>query len=160
MKKDQNGFITMVIAVLIAVVVAGGVYFMATGGNDNSNNSSNEDSAASSQTASSEEYPALYKQYNLPEYPGATITYGGRTADNLADGISLTLSTVDDVQTVGAFYESAFSSLPSWEYTPPNFTNDTLYGATAVNNAEGLRYQLTVTKLPDYTQISISFLES
>lgn len=160
MKKDQNGFITMIVAILIAVVVAGGVYFMTTSSNDNGNDGSNEDSVGSSQTASNEEYPALYRQYNLPEYPGATITYGGRTADNLADGISLTLSTPDDVQTVGAFYESAFSSLSGWEYTPPNFTNDTLYGATAVNNAGGLRYQLTITKLPDYTQISISFLES
>jgi len=104
-------------------------------------------------------YPALYQKYGLPEYPAATITSDGRAADNLSDGISLMLTTSDGVQTVGAFYESAFSSLPGWAFAPPNFSNDTLYGATAVNDDEGLRYQLTVTKLPDYTQISISFLK-
>jgi len=104
-------------------------------------------------------YPALYQKYDLPEYPAATITYDGRAADNLSDGISLKLTTSDGVQTVGAFYESAFNTLPGWTFTPPNFSNDTLYGATAINSEEGLRYQLIVTKLPDYTQVSISLLK-
>ncbi len=156
-KTNQSGFITIVVVAVVAVLVAGGIYYVMS---SNSNgDSAAEVSTNSSEPQDSESYPALYRQYGLPEYPGATITYGGRTADNLADGISLTLSTPDDVQTVGAYYESAFSSLSDWEFTPPNFSNDTLYGATAVKNDEGLRYQLTVTKLPDYTQISISFLE-
>ena len=160
MNKNQSGFMMIIIIVAVAVLVVGGIYFFATSGSGSSGGSTNEVSTNSSQTADGEEYPALYRQYNLPEYPGATITYGGRTADNLADGISLKLSTPDDVQTVGAFYATAFSSLPGWEFTPPNFSNDTLYGATAVKNDEGLRYQLTITNLQDYTQISITFLEA
>ncbi len=160
MKTQQNGFITILAIIVAVVLVAGGVYYFATNDTSGDGASANETNTSSTETADSSNYPPLYQQYNLPEYPGATITYGGRTADNLADGISLKLSTPDDVQTVGAFYETAFSSLPGWEFTPPNFTNDTLYGATAVKGDEGLRYQLTITKLPDYTQISITFLEA
>jgi len=105
------------------------------------------------------DYPALYKKYDLPEYPTATMTYDGRKADNLADGISLKLTTPDAVQAVGAFYQSAFNSLEGWTFTPPRFSNDTLYGATATHDGEGLRYHLVVTRLPDHTQISISFLK-
>jgi len=159
MRTEQNGFITVIAIIVAVVLVAGGIYYFVTNSTE-SDTSVNETNTSSTQTADSGSYPPLYQQYDLPEYPGATITYGGRTADNLADGISLKLSTPDDVQTVGAFYETAFNSLPGWEFTPPNFTNDTLYGATAVKNDEGLRYQLMVTKLPDYTQVSITFLES
>lgn len=104
-------------------------------------------------------YPALYKQYDLPEYPSATMTYDGRAADNLDDGISLKLTTPDAVQAVGAFYAAAFNSLQGWTFTPPRFSNDSLYGVTATNSDEGLTYQLIVTRLPDHTQISISFLK-
>jgi len=104
-------------------------------------------------------YPALYKKYDLPEYPSATMTYDGRAADNLDDGISLKLTTPDAVQAVGAFYATAFNSLQGWTFTPPRFSNDSLYGVTATNSDEGLTYQLIVTRLPDHTQISISFLK-
>jgi len=117
------------------------------------------DNAIGSELLNDGNYPALYQQYDLPEYPAATMTYNGRAADNLSAGISLTLTTPDDVQTVGAFYESAFSALSDWTFTPPRFSNDTLYGAIAVKNDGELRYQLFVTKMPDHTQISISFLK-
>lgn len=171
--RRQNGFSTIVVLISIALVVvaAGGTYLVIANGQDSSGNDveevvaqANQDQIDESEADSSEllnngEYPALYKQYDLPEYPGAIIEYDGRTDDNLRDGISLKITTPDDVQTVGEFYENAFSSLSGWTYTPPNYSNDTLYGATAEKADENLRYQLTVTKLPDNTQINISFLE-
>jgi len=104
-------------------------------------------------------YPALYQKYELPEYPAATLIDTGRVADNLEDGISLRLTTPDAVQVVGAFYAAAFNTLRGWTFSPPKFSNDMLYGATAGNDVEGLRYQLIVTRMPDHTQISISFLK-
>ncbi len=87
------------------------------------------------------------------------MTYDGRAADSLSDGISLKLTTADDVQTVGAFYQSEFSALGDWIFTPPRFSNDTLYGATAIKNDGELRYQLFITRLPDNTQINITLLK-
>ncbi len=172
MRKEQKGFVSIVVLLAVTLVVAGGVYFVVANGNDSDGNNVdkivaqatqeqiNQANSASSELLNNGAYPALYTQYGLPEYPGATLTYDGRTADNLADGISLKLTTSDGVQMVGAFYASAFGSLAGWDFTPPNFSNDTLYGATATKSDENLRYQLTVTKLPDETQISISFLQN
>lgn len=168
--KNQQGFIHIIILVAVALVAAGGVYYVVAQGIDSQGNTVEETTSVTQDqideaNANNDEllndgdYPALYKQYGLPEYPGATIKYDGRTADSLDDGISLKLTTSDDVQTVGAFYADEFASLDGWTYTPPNFSNETLYGATAEKSDEGLRYQLTVASLPDNTQINISFLK-
>jgi len=165
LKKNQKGVIHVVIIGLIVVIVIAGITAVVVLNNDDGDltvdqsSSSTPSNPLDNPDQTSDDYPDLYKQYNLPEYPNGEITYDGRTADNLRDGISLEVQTQDDVQTVGAFYANAFASLSGWAYEPPNFSNDTLYGATATKADEGLRYQLTVTKLPDYTQINISFLE-
>lgn len=171
MKTNQRGFASIVVLIGIVLVISGGIYYVVANGDDDQGNPVEEivaqatqdqiDEAADRATLLNEgDYPALYQQYNLPEYPGAEITYDGRTADSLQDGISLTLTTSDDVQTVGAYFASALTSLPDWAYTPPNFSNETLFGASAEKADENLHYQFTVTKLPDYTQINISFLEN
>ena len=163
MKLNQKGIISVVIIGLVLVLAIGAVVYKVAfnedGTVDTTNTDTNATNSLSNPDATAEGYPTLYQQYNLPEYPGATLDYDGRTADNLSDGISLRLTTPDDVLDVGAFYASAFASLPGWTYTPPNFSNNILYGATANKANENLRFQLTVTKLPDHTQISISFLE-
>ena len=166
--KNQQGFIHIIILIAVTLVAVGGVYYVIAQGLDNQDNTVEEttsvtqdqinDANANNELLNDGDYPALYKQYGLPEYPGATIEYDGRTADSLDDGISLKLTTSDDVQTVGAFYADEFASLDGWTYTPPNFSNESLYGATAEKADEELRYQLIVTNLPDNTQISISFL--
>ncbi len=172
MKRDQQGFATIVVLIGVILLISGGAYYVIATGEDDAGNTVQETVAQATQNqidtaqADSEEllndgdYPALYTQYGLPEYPNGTITYDGRTADNLQDGISLTITTADGVQAAGAFYANSFASLSDWTFTPPNFSNDTLYGATADKTDENLRYTLTVTKLPDHTQISISFLQA
>jgi len=171
MKKNNKGFVSIVLLLAVALVFAGGVYFVVFSGEDEDGNAVEETTSAtqdqvdeaaadSAELLNEGDYPALYTQYGLPEYPGATLTYDGRTADNLSDGISLILTTQDDPTTVGAYFATAFAALTDWDYTPPNVVIETLYGATATHAGEGLRYTLTVTQLPDYTQISISFLEA
>jgi len=168
--SNNKGFVSIVVLLAVTLVIAGGVYFIVFTGEDEDGDTVGETTSVTQDqvdeaTADSEvllndgDYPALYTQYGLPEYPGATLTYDGRTADNLSDGISLILTTQDDPLTVGAFFENAFASLTDWDFTPPNFSNETLYVASAVKTDENLRYQVTATQLPDYTQISISFLE-
>ncbi len=167
MKSNNDGFVTIVVLIAITLIISGGVYYVIASGNDEDGNSVQETVATATQdqinssnnsAPTSSAYPALYQQYNLPEYPGATITDSGRTSDNLNDGISLELTTSDDLTTIGAFYSSAFSSLAGWSYSPPAHPVPTVYGATATKSDESLRYQLTATKLPDTTKINISFL--
>lgn len=164
MKKDQRGVISivvigLVVALIVGAVVYGVLKFNNDGSVDAENSITSSSSSVSNSDSTSSEYPDLYKQYGLPEYPGATITDDGRTSDSLSDGISLTLKTSDGVQEVGSYYANKLEALAGWEYTPPRFSNDTLYGGTAKKADENLTYQFTVTKLPNHTQISISFLE-
>jgi len=161
--KKQKGIISVVIIGLVLVVAIGAVVYTVAFNNDGTVDTANTDTnitnPISNPDATSVNYPALYQQYNLPEYPNATLEYNGRTADNLADGITLKLMTNDDVQTVGAFYASAFASLPGWTYTPPKFSNGSYYGATAEKADESLRFQVTVSNSSDRSRINITFFK-
>ncbi len=161
--KKQRGIISIVIVGLVLVVAIGAVVYTVAFNNngtvDTTNTNTNTPNPISNPDTTSGNYPALYKQYNLPEYPGAILKYDGRTADNLADGITLKLTTSDDVQTVGAFYANAFTSLPGWVYTPPKFSNGSYYGATAEKADESLRFQVTVSNSSDHSQINITFFK-
>ncbi|MCI5073811.1 hypothetical protein [Oricola sp.] len=53
------------------------------------------------------DYPPLYLEMALPEYPGATVTEIGRSNDTLEDGISVTLETGASYGELRAFYEQA-----------------------------------------------------
>lgn len=171
MKTNQRGFATIVILLAVALVIGGGAYYVVASGEDNQGNTVDETiaqttqaqidaaAAASTQLLNGGDYPALYEQYNLPQYPGATIVYDGRSNDNLNDGISLSLTTSDPVQTVGTFFANAFANLSDWTYTPPNVTLDSLYGSTAIHATDDLRYQLVVTKTPDNTIITITLIK-
>lgn len=57
------------------------------------------------------DYPALYRQMNLPEYPGATVTALGRDNDSLADGMRLAVRTGAGSGELRAFYEPALAGL-------------------------------------------------
>lgn len=52
------------------------------------------------------DYPPLYRELGLPEYPGATVSNLGRSNDSLADGLSITLETTASHSELRAFYES------------------------------------------------------
>jgi len=161
--KKQRGIISVVIIGLVVAVVIGAVVYTVAFNNDGTvdttNTNTNITNPISNPDTTSGNYPALYQQYNLPEYPGATLKYDGRTADNLADGITLKLTTPDDVQTVGAFFANAFTSLSGWTYTPPNFSNGSYYGATAEKADESLRFQVTVSNASNLSQINITFFK-
>ena len=57
------------------------------------------------------DYPPLYRELGLPEYPTATVTNLGRANDSLADGLSITLETAASHSELRAFYESRLEAL-------------------------------------------------
>jgi len=57
------------------------------------------------------DYPPLYRELGLPEYPTATVTNLGRANESLADGLSITLETAASHSELRAFYESRLEAL-------------------------------------------------
>lgn len=57
------------------------------------------------------DYPPLYRELGLPEYPTATVTNLGRANGSLADGLSITLETAASHSELRAFYESRLEAL-------------------------------------------------
>lgn len=57
------------------------------------------------------DYPPLYRELGLPEYPAATVSNLGRANDSLADGLSITLETTASHSELRAFYESRLEAL-------------------------------------------------
>lgn len=57
------------------------------------------------------DYPPLYKELGLPEYPAATVAQLGRVNDSLADGLSITLETTASYGELRNFYESQLAAL-------------------------------------------------
>ena len=60
---------------------------------------------------SSLDYPSLYRELGLPEYPAATVAQLGRVNDSLADGLSITLETTASHSELRDFYESQLAAL-------------------------------------------------
>lgn len=145
----------IVTAMIVAVGFTGYMIFSAT------RPQSDEKSDTSESVEEAEvEHPELYRQYNLPEYPNGEVSYISEPADSIEDGLDITLRTIDNVNTVGQFYEDAFAKLSGWSYTPPRAASQTLYVSEAVNRSENLVYQLTISKFPDGTNIRISLAKS
>lgn len=57
------------------------------------------------------DYPPLYRELGLPEYPTATVSNLGRSNDSLVDGLSITLETTASHSELRAFYESRLEAL-------------------------------------------------
>ncbi len=61
--------------------------------------------------ASDLDYPQLYRDLDLPEYAGATVTGLGRSNASLADGISVTLHSESSHGVLRSYYETAMADL-------------------------------------------------
>ena len=99
-------------------------------------------------------YPALYRDLDLPELPGGTVTSTGRQTTSLRDGLTLRITTSMAVAEVRDYYSNALRGL-GWEESPSrSVPGAPMAGLHATKN--GVTYMATITAIGDATQVAIN----
>ena len=99
-------------------------------------------------------YPAMYRDLDLPELPGGTVTSTGRQTTSLRDGITIRITTSMPVAEARDYYSGALREL-GWEEAPTRgVPGASMAGLLATN--DGLTYMATITAIGDATQININ----
>ncbi len=99
-------------------------------------------------------YPALYRDLDLPELPGGTVTSTGRQTTSLRDGLAIRVTTSMPVAEARDCYSSALREL-GWEEAPTRgVPGAPMAGLLATK--DGVTYMATITAIGDATQINIT----
>ena len=109
------------------------------------------------------DYPPLYKELGLPEYPAATVAQLGRVNDSLADGLSITLETTASHSELRDFYESQLAAL-GWALQETVATQrmraagmlETMPFSGVFCAATGTSYTVRATDMGTYRQVQLS----
>jgi len=94
------------------------------------------------------EYPDVYRIAGLPQYPGAEVTSVGRKEVTLDEGVSVILTTRDDVKTVSAFFETELAKL-GWQVDsnfPAQSQEDFYYKSFTKDNTQ---FSITIDRSQD-----------
>lgn len=162
----QSGAVPVIVLIFLAIAAAGGGIALYTYIQNNQTEieemveadplypeyEEQQQEAANAQL----DYPDLYRQYDLPEYPNGELTSIGRQQTSLSDGLKLMLDSDQNPLAIGQYYENEMTAL-GWSYTPPPHPTAKLWGTTF--QKDGLTYQIIVVQLPTTTQITISFFQ-
>lgn len=99
-------------------------------------------------------YPALYRDLDLPELPGGTVTSTGRQTTSLRDGLALRITTPMPVAEARGYYSNALREL-GWEEAPSrSVPGAPMAGLNATK--DGLTYTATIMFIGDATQVNIN----
>ena len=99
-------------------------------------------------------YPALYRDLDLPELPGGTVTSTGRQTTSLRDGITIRITTSMPVAEARDYYSGALRKL-GWEEAPTRgVPGASMAGLLATK--DGLTYMATITAIGDATLTNIN----
>jgi hypothetical protein len=103
-------------------------------------------------------YPPLYKQAGLPEYPEAELINPNTRDTNLQTGIALRLTTPDEVKTVEEFYVSKMTEL-GWQAVSSNFqTGEGVFNKTFTKDKQ--TYNVYGSRSGEETVITINWQEN
>ena len=109
------------------------------------------------------DYPPLYRDLGLPEYPQGKVTAVGRDNSNLADGISVKLQTAASQGELRAFYEEKMAALgwvlqetPAMKKMRKAGMLDKLPFRAAFCKSDGTVFQVSAQNLGASRQVSIA----
>lgn len=140
----------IIIAILVLALAGFGVYHFVQNRNSDTGSLSVKDVT---------EYPSQFKQADIPEYPDGEVTSGQEGSASVDEGISVIVSTPDDLSKVAKFYEEQLTKR-GWKATNTSVTVDTTssvyYQVYAKGNVE---VSVTATTGEDSktTNISLSY---
>lgn len=106
------------------------------------------------------EYPEIYKQAKLPEYPNAEITSAGQRDAKLEDGVSILVHTYDDIPKVAAFYDKELKK-QGWK-PDDSIASDTTGSVYFKTYLKGnVKFAITATSSTQTTgtDISVSYIK-
>ena len=99
-------------------------------------------------------YPTLYRDLDLPELPGGTLTSTGRQTTSLRDGLVLRITTSMPVAEARDYYSNALREL-GWDESPTRgVPGAPMAGLNATK--DGLTYTATIMLIGDATQVAIN----
>lgn len=112
-----------------------------------------------------QEYPALYKSLELPEYENAILVKKGHQEVSLRDGLRLTLETPDEYGPLRSYYEAELAA-KGWELEETIATRKMREAGmldqmpfNGVFRKGNRKFQITSSRSGDKTLYSIIVLE-
>ncbi len=119
--------------------------------------------AAPASTSQTADYPPLYRELGLPEYPQASVTAVGRDNTSLADGLSVKLQTTASPGELRMFFEKKMMAL-GWvlqetiamqKMRKAGMLDKLPFRATFCNG-DGIVFQINALNLGSSRQVSIA----
>lgn len=101
------------------------------------------------------DYPALYTEANLPQYPGARVTNRGVQEVSLEEQIKLKLRSQDSVEEIKAYYEEEMTAL-GWEQIDGEYDSGSGFYITRFHK-DDLRFLVTLEDQGDSRSISLVY---
>ena len=156
--KDQRGIAALILIIVGVFVVGGAVAALAYINANQTNISDQVDQAEQQQQAqTSQSYPDLWAQANLPEYPNATII-DKRQGTGLSDGVQVTFNTSASPADVEAYFDSEMSARGFDTPTSPGATELVYFGIYKKANTQ-LSVTATVNQDSGATKVHASYVE-
>jgi len=152
--KNQRGAAAIVWIIVALFAVGGGAAVMSYVNNNQAGIQQQVDEAEQEQTAQDTgEYPNLWTEANMPEYPNGTVTKS-REGRNLEDGVQVTFETSDDIATIKAFYDLEMSNR---EFDPPSSLPgaSTEYASYAQYTRGSALFTLSITRIGESTNYKV-----
>jgi hypothetical protein len=113
-------------------------------------------SVMASGESAGEEYPDLYRDLDLPELPGGTVTSTGRQTTSLHDGLAIRLTTSMSVADARDYYSDALGE-QGWEKAPSRVVPGApVTAALLFGTKDGVTLMVTIAAMVDTTQITLN----
>lgn len=110
--------------------------------------------AVAADESTGEAYPDLYRDLDLPELPGGTVTSTGRQTTSLRDGLAIRLTTSMPVAEAREYYSNALRQM-GWEESPSRVVPGApMAGLHATK--DGVTLMATITAMGDSTQVHLN----
>ncbi len=159
-KNNQRGTSTIIIVIIVALFVIGGTVAVVSYINNNRSEIEQvaEEAAQEQSTQMIDEYPDLYLQAGLPQYPNGELTEK-RQGGNLNDGVQVTIETEDSIETVKSFFDTEMGNRGFTLSSDTASTNELTY--LGIYTKGNKKFTLTITKIKDTSnnKIHINYSE-
>jgi hypothetical protein len=155
--KDQKGLAAIVLIIATVFVVAGvSAVVIYINNNQSSIEPQVDQSQQQQQSQLTQDYPSLWIQAGLPEYPNGTVTKKDE-GRNLNDGAQVTFTTSDTKDTVKAFYDTEMANRGFDLPATPDPSSTTYFGIYKKGSAQ---FTLQITTDDDGTRkVLVKYVE-
>jgi len=159
-KNNQRGISTIIIVIIVALFVIGGAVAVIAYINNNQSDIQDvvEEAVQEQSQQMTDEYPDLYLQAGLPQYPNSELTKK-RQGSNLNDGVQVTIETQDSIETAKSFFDT---EMENRGFALPNdIASANEFAYFGIYKDGNKKFTITITKIEDTSnnKIHINYSE-